>query len=457
MTINAKIGFRMSVPITFPEGVHPGAGGSGNQLAIAKDGLERPVLRGTAIAGVIRSAVHASGQAAAANVWFGEEVREDAASNPSRIVVEDCLLDMGAALIADTTHNGVNRHTHAVYDRALFSVSRLPPGTRATLHLTLVAPKDEDADAEACLRTIGELFQGGLVFGGAAARGMGRAEVANDITCKRYELSGLEGKASWLDDQYARRKGASIPGMNPMKVTHELAEEALKVTVTFKLVRGQDMLVAEGADMSPIQRVHADGKTRWVIPGSSLRGVFRSWMTRLAAREGKQVADSAKDFQEQGAMKFDTLGWGGKDGEARQCVKDDPRALKCPILQLFGSLYAKGRLHIADAYSAMPAEDHRHTQKRMHVAVDRFSGGANEGALFDNYVLVDHKLEFPCSITIASPSNDEVRWLAQTLRALDLGLVRLGSSKASGRLTFDKPLSASGAQQKLFNKLMMEG
>lgn len=457
MTSNAKIGFCMSIPVTFPEGVHPGAGGSGNQLAIAKDGLGRPVLRGTAIAGVLRSALQTSGQAAAATVWFGEEVREEAALNPSRIVAEDGRLETGAAPISDTTHNGVNRHTHAVYDRALFSVSSLPPGTHTVLHLTLTAPKEEEADAETCLRMIAELFYGGLVFGGSAARGMGRAEVTGDILYKRYELSTLDGRAAWLDDQYARRRGAPVSGMSPMEVTHELAEESLNVTVTLKLARGQDLLIAEGADLFPIKRMHADGEMRWVIPGSSLRGVFRSWMTRLAAREGKNVSDSAKDFQEQGSMTFDALGWGGKTGKERQRLVDEPESVECPILQLFGSRYAKGRLHIADTYAATPAEDARHTQKRMHIAVDRFSGGASEGVLFKNSVLIDPTLEFPCSIALVRPCEDEIRWLAQTLKALDMGLIRIGSSKASGRLTFAKPLCATGAQHDLFNTFMMEG
>jgi hypothetical protein len=69
----------------------------------------------------------------------------------------------------------------------------------------------------------------------------------------------------------------------------------------------------------------------------------------------------------------------------------------------------------------------------MHVAVDRFSGGANEGALFGNKVLVGG-LKFNMQVSIEKPSADEKHWLLQTFKALNLGVISIGSSKASGLL-----------------------
>ena len=44
------------LPLTFPEGVAPGHGRHGNRLLLTRDGQDRLILRGTALAGVLRHA-----------------------------------------------------------------------------------------------------------------------------------------------------------------------------------------------------------------------------------------------------------------------------------------------------------------------------------------------------------------------------------------------------------------
>ena len=48
--------------------------------------------------------------------------------------------------------------------------------------------------------------------------------------------------------------------------------------------------------------------------------------------------------------------------------------------------------------------------------------------------IMDNEQRASLCLSIEKPSESELRWLAQTLRALDLGLIRIGSSKASGCL-----------------------
>jgi hypothetical protein len=84
----------------------------------------------------------------------------------------------------------------------------------------------------------------------------------------------------------------------------------------------------------------------------------------------------------------------------------------------------------------------------MHVAVDRITGGASEGFLFDCGVLCGGA-EFPVHITIRSPLEREARWLAKSLRAMDLGLIRLGSSKAVGAIAV-RQVAAHGPHQDVF-------
>ena len=45
---------RLQIKLIFPDGIAPGEGGDFNTLPIARDGQQRPLLRGTSLAGAIR-------------------------------------------------------------------------------------------------------------------------------------------------------------------------------------------------------------------------------------------------------------------------------------------------------------------------------------------------------------------------------------------------------------------
>ncbi|HNC62778.1 MAG TPA: hypothetical protein PK799_14175 [Rhodocyclaceae bacterium] len=59
-------------------------------------------------------------------------------------------------------------------------------------------------------------------------------------------------------------------------------------------------------------------------------------------------------------------------------------------------------------------------------------------------------------IGVENPSESEARWLASTIRAMHLGLVRIGSSKAAGRLELLEPPTAVGPHADLFRNLLSE-
>ena len=113
------------------------------------------------------------------------------------------------------------------------------------------------------------------------------------------------------------------------------------------------------------------------------------------------------------------------------------------VESLFGTCFNPGRIKISDGFQKCTDEDVAkcpESQVRMHVAVDRVTGGAAEGMLFDNRVLIDPNQNasgFSFRISIRNPQEHDVRWLAQTLVALDIGVLRVGSSKSSGRLSLN--------------------
>ncbi|MDR1611171.1 MAG: RAMP superfamily CRISPR-associated protein [Planctomycetota bacterium] len=468
---NSKI-YCLFLPLRFPAGLAPGEGRNDNLLRLSRDGADVPVLRGSAIAGVLRHAWKKrfgnSAPPLQESFWFGNAADRDSGA-PSRLRVPDCRLaeTRGKAEVVTRTHNLIDRFSGAPVDGGLFSLEACPPGTSADLTLWLDCRPGRDGNPppygpEEFLEQLAACFDVGLVFGGNGARGIGLAELRDRAMVKEYDLGIVEQHAAWLDN----RRGDSIPGDMRVLDRYSIGREScLVVEVELGVARGQDFLVADGQgldyQLEPQRVKNAAGEDCWRLPGSSLRGLFRAWMTRLAAREGEPVANSAalelkrrdagERLKPEERMTGDNLGWGFIPMDQRTAGAGGGIKPACPVMKLFGSFHGAGRIHFADAIVKCGGDNAPSpAQMRMHVAVDRITGGANDGMLFDNLVLTsDFGNAFHVRIRIADPEEKEARWLAQTLKALDLGILRVGSSKASGRLSARK-VEASGRHADVF-------
>lgn len=440
----------MTLTAVFPEGAAPGAGGSANRRLVAKNGKDQAILRGSALAGVLRSAyadkMGVSSQDKSVARWFGAGYDGDQ-ENSSVVQVADAVINCKA--LNQRTHNMVNRHTGAVAKSALLSLEAIPPMAGASLSITLKPDGDETEHCAEFVSDLVELLGNDLLIGGSINRGIGRMTAAGGIYLNTFDLDTVEGAAEFMDAQYRELKNGVTPAGDKQKIPEN--KDRLKISLVLGIPRGEDILIGDGQEadysLKPQSVRFVDGIRHWRIPGSSLRGVFRGWMTRLAVRDGEAVKDSVQQWydlcDDMNAREYkpDLAAWGFIEQKDREKYRKQPALLNDPILDLFGSMYKKGRIHITDSFSG-PAKT-MDSHPRMHVAVDRFSGGANEGALFDNQVLAGEALRFPVTISITDPTKYDIKWLVKTLRALHLGILCLGSSKSGGRLEI-KSLSANG-------------
>jgi len=440
---------QLTVPITFPSGVRMGEGKTrGNLLTQARDGSGQFVLRGTALAGAIRHAMHAIDfdQTKAFSNWFGSSNDGSNELIASRIKFADSRLSAGKSSsngIGIRNHIAIDRHRGAPIDGGLFSMECLPPGTSTTL-VVIVECMNEDADAaKLLLQSITGLFEEGIVLGGSGARGIGRAVISAEAIWNQWDLTDLDQHAEWLDASFRLRcDGSSLPG-TPLDGKVFDAQQ-LSIQLKLAVPRGQDFLIGDGQgiefDIEPQQIVTAAGDNRWLLPGATLRGLFRAYVTRLAARDGHFVADSYQQWQERNAnpqfipnLTGDDIAYGFASESERDEYHKTPNSIPCHVMRLFGSAYAKGRIHIADAVSSGYS---------VRDAQVRISGGANDGFLFDNQTLVDG--EFIVNITVKNPTEEDANWIIQTIRAVDMGLIRVGSSKGAGRLALLQSPNANG-------------
>lgn len=446
---------RIELPIMFPHGLSAGESAAGNVLPIARNGRGEPVLRGSALAGALR---HTWGRDAdapltAERLFGAARGADDAIRARSRLELPDSVIDCGASGPIARTHNQINRHTGAALEGALYSIEALPPLARTTIVLWLFVDESLDVHGPQVAARLAGYFDNGLLLGGKSNRGLGMARLADTPRHRRYDLRDLDDHAAYLDDHRAWRTGSANPTGEPVEPNPPDAN-VLVVDFMLRVPRGQDMLVADheafDGKVVPQQVTTADGRTCVRLPGSSLRGAMRSWINRLAAREGRPVADSLPNYrkirQEEGTYDGDTI---GRTFLSREQINAGVRS-ECPVANLFGSFAAAGRLHISDALAEVPAQA---IQQRMHVAVDRITGGACEGLLFSNQVVTaepEARPAFPVRLLLRDPTDDEARWIADTLKAIDLGLIRIGSSKAGGRLALAERPTARGPQSEAF-------
>lgn len=175
------------------------------------------------------------------------------------------------------------------------------------------------------------------------------------------------------------------------------------------------------------------------IPGSSLKGVFRSHLEKVIRTFNEElvclpylaVKDANKDnlkgyhifcgnkFQERMKDKE----WSG-DAPSTELVYRE----SCPICKLFGSTFFKGRIEIPDAY--LKAGTEAILEERDGVAIDRFTGGAASGALFQ--VEVVSKAQFQTRINVHNFECWQIGMLAILMNDLEDELIQIGSGTSRG-------------------------
>ncbi len=196
-----------------------------------------------------------------------------------------------------------------------------------------------------------------------------------------------------------------------------------------------------GVDMSFVRTYRYGANPEPFIPGSSLKGVIRSYAEKICRSLREDPVPVCLPYLEPGNEQA---------GEARQAAcglqirdylkqtKNDalptPQvyALSCPACRLFGSHYFTSRLATTDGYltDAFKATGQPLLETRDGVAIDRLTGGPAGGAKYDLEVLT--KGEFGARLEIQNFERWQLGLLGLVLRDLTDGLVRIGMGKSRG-------------------------
>lgn len=201
----------------------------------------------------------------------------------------------------------------------------------------------------------------------------------------------------------------------------QLKNEALvrfdiEVDTPLVIRSGETNILDPSLPEDQVVKQYRNGKLEPVIPGSSLKGVFRSRAEKLLRSMGYQVDNPFRQItpEEQKSSNKKT---------AEQLYKES-----CPATKIFGNQLLKSRVAFADAYIKDGCEYKFGT--RHGVAIDRITGGSKDKKKFDYEVVEDGT--FSASFTLTNFELWQLKILLWMLKEMDEGYIKLGSATSRG-------------------------
>ncbi len=224
----------------------------------------------------------------------------------------------------------------------------------------------------------------------------------------------------------------------------KLVNEALctlRLTTTGPLLVKSGHASISGPDMTPVLTFR-NGKQEAFIPGSSLKGVFRSHIEKIVCSLKPQVVcypfdeseerqvdreQRQRDYRPSCGSRFTQL---AKQEKARRLLEEHSDLVyadSCPTCRLFGSTGFTGRIAISDAH--LVSDEIK--EQRDGVGIDRLTGGASHGAKFELEV-VSTGVVFETNIHLRNFEIWQLGMLFVVLQDLEDELIRIGSGRSRG-------------------------
>ena len=292
-------------------------------------------------------------------------------------------------------------------------------------------------------------------LGGNLARGLGNMKL-DDIEVYTFDLSTPENLISflkeenlikvgnndekWLEDHTEKARVMKESDKNVKKViiidddndVYYRSFAQMDFTLQFTggfIISEISSAVRTGYDFSPYMEY---GK--FVLPGSSLRGVFRSHAEKIARTLTTFDCAERKDFlimcpacdphADNNASLASCNSLLRKYRKERQILPDEEVQDKqlCLACQLFGSSYKGTRFYVGDG-----AVNSFNIKIMDFLAIDRFTGGGKEGAKFNALIL--WKPDFKVRIFFENPREWDMGWLMLVFKDIRDGLLSVGSGK----------------------------
>lgn len=407
-------------------------GGEGTErvdMPVLRDPRDgKPLLPGTTFAGALRSAL--ADRLAGYGQVEPEEVaalfggaRGDDNGSQSPLIIFDALGELPDAHGIEVRDGvAIAPATGIAEDRKKYDYEVLPAGTTFAVRLDLLLPAppagrsgtrpEEKALLECLAAALDAFTHGENGFGAKRSRGLGR--VSARWGARRFALASPDGWMEWVvaDDErpFAATsnqacirdalEAAAPADLRPLSLPGDARS---RVVIDLDLQVAHDILVrSPGTDPGApdVSHLHSGGTA--ILPGTSLAGVIRAQGLRIAklVREGRNDAD----------VWIDRL-FGPRFEGQRPSDGLKPRA---------------SRLRIGEARL-----DGSQPQRQTRVAIDRFTQGVVDTALFDEQT--DAGGRATVRLELRNPEPGELGLVLLVLKDLLNGSLPVGGTASVGR------------------------
>lgn len=395
-------------------------------LRDARDG--KPLLPGTTLAGALRSALadrlagYNESEPSEVTMLFGG-ARGDEQGSQSPLIVFDALGDIPPGYGVEIRDGvAISPATGVAEDHKKYDYEVLPAGTTFPVRVDLLVPApasgngatqpDEKSLLEALGAALDAFAHGQSVLGAKRSRGLGRVSAV--WAAKRFDLGSSEGWLEWMCSDH-ERPFASNPDQSCIRDALErAAPEALRplelpgdrrarIVIDVDLQLAHDVLVRSPGtdpDSPDVSHLHSGGAP--VLPGTSLAGVMRAQALRIArlVRANRQDAEAWVD-----------------------CLFGPRFEGQRPS----GNLKLRAsRLRVGEARIEGSGP-----QRQTRVAIDRFTQGVVDTALFDEQVEVGGTASV--RLELRNPRDGELGLVLLVLKDLLDGSLPVGGTSGVGR------------------------
>ena len=440
---------RLILEAETPLFVGSGAASLLKDALVQKDTNGFPMIQGTSLAGVLRNAF-AEINPTLVNTFFGSDDSKNTKGSLLKVssaylllnnnkISEGIISDLDEALLSRFSDLPTRQHVRisdkgTAVKNGLYDNEVVFKGTRFMFEIELRGNHSDEQNWNQILELIkSPTFR----LGSGTRNGYGNLKVISMFT-KLFDLKNLTDFEAYLNFDPSFNSNLK---WEVVINTDETSERYTKFNLALK--PDSFFIFSEGfgddeADNRPLEEdivVYANGKMDFqkqtVIPASSIKGAIAHRVAFHYNKIKQQFADENNGTIGNANLAVTTLfGKAGKDVKEAEA----------------------GNIFINDFY--FTKDEIANNKIFNHVAIDRFTGGAVDGALFSEKVtnLVNGKFEFNIFVKNEALKDNEVQTaLVETLKDVCKGLLPLGGMTTKGHGMFTGKLVINGEEQFDYN------
>ncbi|MEM1546482.1 MAG: CRISPR-associated RAMP protein Csx7 [Candidatus Methanomethylicia archaeon] len=202
----------------------------------------------------------------------------------------------------------------------------------------------------------------------------------------------------------------------------------------FRIGAGKSTSLTSPVDLQ-VLRININGREVQYIPGSSLKGVFRSVSEFIAKSNGINACMAGNECKDNYNRKLDDALRSRNLDEVRKIL-----ASYCLICKLYGSGSYASHIIFGDMFP----EGDIAIGVKTGIAIDRRSGTAKRGALYTVEFIMPGSI-FKGNITLINTPNYAIGLLSYVIKLINDGVIRIGGFKSRGFGQFSvNPMEING-------------